>query len=386
MSLGHNTSIVTNGLTFCYDIANNKNFNTGANFIVSPTDMTNSSYWSYQNSTATSNSTVAPDGTMTGYLMTATASPGLFAQGFSTATIGIGQQYSSIYAKTATSNKFTLNSYYAGDTEVNITFTLTGDGVTQAPSQSAIESVGNGWYLCTIFTPMKVNAGTTFGYRIWPASRTATANGNYFWGPTLKNSFTDLISNNDLTPVGNLSYSAENSGSLVFDGSTNYLTVADDASLNPTSAITLEVWVNFSVLGTRQIFFGKGDGATNPTCQYWIEKTIANNIMIYMSFNSTAPNLTLSNTTIASGVWYHVVATYDGSTIRGYINGVADSNTYAYSGTLNTTSLNMSIGRLGTYNSAYLNGNISTVRIYNKALTSDQVVQNFNALRGRYGI
>lgn len=388
MSLNHSPAIVTDGLQFCYDAANNKNVNSGTNLVLSPTDMTNATYWATGGGSPviTSNATIAPDGTNTACSLINGGTASLWYQGFGTATIGTGQQFSSIYAKAFTSNVFTLNSYYGGDTEVNITFTLTGNGSTNAPTQSIIKYVGDGWYLCTIFTPARVNAGTAFYYRIWPAGRAlSTTTGNYFWGPTLKNSFTDLVGNNTLTP-NVLAYDSANNGAMSFNGSSSYLSVPSSTALNPTTAITIESWVKFSTTGTRIIWCGKGDGASNPTTQYWMEKTVADKIMIYLSFGATAPNVTLTNTTIVAGIWYHIVATYNGATIKGYVNGVIDPTTYSYTGTLNTTSTIFSIGRLGTYNGFYMNGNISGIKIYNKALSASEVSQNFNALRGRFGI
>jgi hypothetical protein len=387
MSLNHSPAVVTDGLQFYYDAANNKNVTTGSNLLTS-TDLSNLTYWgSSAGMTVTANAAVAPDGTMTAYSLALTGVVSVWATPLTTATIGTGQQFSSIYAKAATgTNYFTFNSYYPGDTEVNIDFTLTGNGTTSAPTQSMIKYVGNGWYLCTIFTPARVNAGTTFVYRIWPAGRAITTGSTYFWGPTLKNSFTDLVGNNTLTPVNNLSYSATNSGSMVFNGTSSYFSVPSSTGLNPTTKITMESWVKFATIGTRIIWLGKGDGVSNPTTQYWLEKTVADKIMIYLSFGASAPNVTLSNTTITTGVWYHIVATYDGATIKGYVNGVIDPTTYSFVGTLNTTSTILSIGRLGTYNGFYMNGNLPITKFYNRALSAAEVSQNFNALRGRFGI
>ena len=199
--------------------------------------------------------------------------------------------------------------------------------------------------------------------------------------------WTDLSGNsNNGTLVNSPTYLVTNNGSLVFNGTSDYISVPSSTALNPTTAITIESWVKFSTTGTRIIWCGKGDGVSNPTTQYWMEKTVADKIMIYLSFGASAPNVTLKNTTIVAGIWYHIVATYDGATIKGYVNGVIDPTTYSYSGILTTTSTIFSIGRLGTYNGLYMNGNVSGIKIYNTALSADEVLQNFNATRGRYGI
>ena len=139
--------------------------------------------------TVSANATMAPDGTMTAdYIYLATNAYGLVSQGNTTSAWGTGSLVSSIYAKAYTSSVFTFNTYYGGDSEVNVTFTLTGSGSTNSPSISSIQLIGNGWYRCSINTPARVNAGTTIGYRYWPAGRgTVTSGlGNYFWGAQLE--------------------------------------------------------------------------------------------------------------------------------------------------------------------------------------------------------
>tara|TARA_R110000796_G_scaffold7093_3_gene24762 strand:+ start:53 stop:391 length:339 start_codon:yes stop_codon:yes gene_type:complete len=81
--------------------------------------------------------------------------------------------------------------------------------------------------------------------------------------------------------------------------------------------------------------------------------------------------------------WMHWVGLYDGTNMRFYRNGVL-KNTVAATGTLASNSLAATVGQ---YNSSYrMNGQVSIVKIYNRALSASEVAQNFNALRGRYGI
>jgi hypothetical protein len=81
--------------------------------------------------------------------------------------------------------------------------------------------------------------------------------------------------------------------------------------------------------------------------------------------------------------WHHLIYSYDGSTTAFYFNSVYQ-NGYAKSGALNGgSSANLTIGN-GDGN--LFNGDIAVVRVYNKALTASEIQQNFNALRGRFGI
>jgi hypothetical protein len=91
--------------------------------------------------------------------------------------------------------------------------------------------------------------------------------------------------------------------------------------------------------------------------------------------------------------WQYMVMVYDGTLsgnsnrLKAFINGV--QQTLTFSGTIpattGTVDANLNVGAfLGNNN--YTRGNISQVKIYNRALTSTEIQQNFNALRGRYGL
>jgi hypothetical protein len=95
-----------------------------------------------------------------------------------------------------------------------------------------------------------------------------------------------------------------------------------------------------------------------------------------------------SNTTVTVGQWHHVVATHTGVSLKVYLDGTQIVN--------NLLGVNRSLSdcafligaKLNASNLLvnYFNGKISNVKMYNKTLTATEVKQNFNALRGRYGI
>jgi hypothetical protein len=83
-------------------------------------------------------------------------------------------------------------------------------------------------------------------------------------------------------------------------------------------------------------------------------------------------------------IWHHWMIVYDGSTVLVYRDGVADPNGPQ------TRSLNITEGTLlfggGPQNSSYLQQKIPMVQLYNRALSGNEIKQNFEAYRGRFGV
>jgi len=91
--------------------------------------------------------------------------------------------------------------------------------------------------------------------------------------------------------------------------------------------------------------------------------------------------LSSTNTAVTTNVWYNLVVTKSSTTYNLYTNGSLSLNTSGVD--LNCTLY--SLGRRGD-GLWYAKGNIAQASIYNRALTAAEVSQNYNALRGRYGI
>lgn len=95
--------------------------------------------------------------------------------------------------------------------------------------------------------------------------------------------------------------------------------------------------------------------------------------------------LNTSLAAISANTWYHMVMTYDGTNGRFYLNGSLISTTG-----IGSNGVNNGVSLLSTYTSGTaaerLQGRIAIARAYNVQLTTDQVLQNFEAIRSRYSI
>ena len=88
---------------------------------------------------------------------------------------------------------------------------------------------------------------------------------------------------------------------------------------------------------------------------------------------------------ISANRWYHMCMTYDGTNGRFYLDGAL-----IYIGSIGINGTSNGVSLLSTYSSGAaserLTGRIAIARAYNITLTTAQVYQNFQALRGRFGI
>ena len=106
------------------------------------------------------------------------------------------------------------------------------------------------------------------------------------------------------------------------------------------------------------------------------------NPRLVVGSTTTSYALYQSNTLISANTWYHGAVTFD--SVNGhkmYINGVLD-NTSA------NVTLSLASGiQIGAFSNGNLfNGNIGSPMIYNRELSANEIQQNFNALKGRYGL
>jgi hypothetical protein len=133
-------------------------------------------------------------------------------------------------------------------------------------------------------------------------------------------------------------------------------------------------------------------------------KTMANTALLYKGSNPAGANYNYrlwaySNGRFLSGLtiggvercgstffgyyntnqWYNVVTTWDGSVLRGYINGSADLLNCSASGTATTYSnSNLILGGSAVDNTNYVNGFIDEVKIYNRALSATEIALDYN--------
>jgi hypothetical protein len=190
----------------------------------------------------------------------------------------------------------------------------------------------------------------------------------------------DLTNNNTIT-ASSLTYA--NNGTFSFNGSSNTFNCGNSSALSALtgkSNVTVESWVNLSGYGSTS-----GYGVITHKGSPWafLMENPSNTMRIRFGLSVSGDVACPDSATHALNTWYQFVGTYDGSNMRFYRNGVL-TNTVAASGTLGGSGIDMIVG---SYSGAYFSqGQIPIVKVYNRTLSNTEIAQNFNALRGRYGI
>ena len=207
------------------------------------------------------------------------------------------------------------------------------------------------------------------------------------WWPGDENA-NDIIGGNNGTLVNGTGFAPGKVGSAFkFNGTNNYVQIPDSAALKPAN-ITVEAWVKFDSLfppganvGLEYIVFKKNSRAGNFE-GYTLYKSYSGTNHLFVFLVSSAagvPKPSASITQVITGLFYHVVGTYDGSVMRLYVNGVLESTNVA-NFPLDYGTRPVFIGTSGE--SSYdgkLSGLVDEVSIYNRALSAGEIAAIYAA-------
>ena len=195
--------------------------------------------------------------------------------------------------------------------------------------------------------------------------------------------WTDMSVNQNVGTLTNSPvFNSNNNGYFQFV-TDDHVVIPNNTALD-TQTPTVEVWVKTNATSQNGFWFEKG--TVNSQYSLFQEG-------IYIQWRMfIAGSITNLSTTTATYMntsnWYQVVATYTSGDRKLYINGVL-VNSDTQTGTIATNSGGMSVGVYGGFSGGrgyYYNGNLSTCKVYNRVLTAEEVVNNFNAHRGRFNI
>ena len=151
---------------------------------------------------------------------------------------------------------------------------------------------------------------------------------------------------------------------LDFDGQSGVVEVPASPSLDSLTTVTMTAWIRHTTSGGWRSIVDKRDNSNDGFDLY-----INNQSRLFIRINDT----TLSGSlTVADGNWHHVAGVYDGSTMRLYVDGVADGTRNIGAVSLSTTAP-LLLGENYARGNSFYAGTLDDVRVYSRALTAVEI-------------
>ena len=204
--------------------------------------------------------------------------------------------------------------------------------------------------------------------------------------------WTDLSGNsNNGTLINSPTFSAGNMGSIVFDGTNDYVDTVNTGTTFQFANVTFTVslWIK-TTSSTGGVIISKG--ATASTAG-WLFQFDSSGTVSGTTKGSDGINTynRSSTATVNNNTWRNIVSVYTtntttlgSNTTSIYIDGVLSNGTGTLGGAVYaTTTDTIQIGRRPT--GAYWSGSVSNIQIYNRALSATEILQNYNATKSRFG-
>jgi hypothetical protein len=162
---------------------------------------------------------------------------------------------------------------------------------------------------------------------------------------------------------------------LQFDGVNDYIEVPNDPSLNFSTAMTIEAWINMATTDGAHTFVAKWNDNTYDYSYIFKDWDGSDKLSIELSKNFHNDLCALqSRSPLPLNTWIHVATTFDGQIVKLYMNGQED-NTKVVQGTIRNSQTNLIIGALyaGRGILQHLRGMMDEIRIWNYARSTQEI-------------
>jgi hypothetical protein len=211
--------------------------------------------------------------------------------------------------------------------------------------------------------------------------------GNWYTYPKYGTTVTDLKGNANGTMGGNLTWNSTAGGTFLLDGNADYINFGKTPANFPTGDISVFVWVRPTTLTNGwniilskwfQDFAGTGGYSD---FHYAIYPSGSN---FYQNLYTTSQYDLYGATALSVNNWYQIGFTISNGTMQMYINGVSDGLQRSNSRT-NYSQSYLWLGDARSNAGGFI-GNIGSTIIYNRGITADEVLQNYNSTKHKYGL
>lgn len=219
--------------------------------------------------------------------------------------------------------------------------------------------------------------------------------GNVLSYPGTGTTWFDLsLNNNNGTLINSPTYITANGGSILFNGNNQFVEIpSSNIPLNNVSQFSYSAWVKFNAKSPGNAFFSYGlvNSFNTDILFAWFQT----NEIFFQVNNGSDGSGVATYTYSPFNTWINISVVYNGNLtgnsnrLKVYINGNEVSLVFTYTVQSTTASILNPLCRLGIYasdntNEWGINGNIATTLLYNRALTSQEVLQNYDAFKLRY--
>ena len=202
--------------------------------------------------------------------------------------------------------------------------------------------------------------------------------------------WSDISGNgNNGTLTNGPTYSSANSGSIVFDGTNDWVNLGTATSLGFSSVRTISCWVNTLTTGTY--ILGLWDlvvGVNQRTFGLYVDASTSTFASIWSPDGVNDPAVLYDTTNVQLNTWYNLVCIFRSGVRELWKNGVLVSSLSQAAIYTSASTSRLGFGALPGRSSdtpvAFFNGRGASVQLYNRALSAEEILQNYNALLPRF--
>ena len=277
----------------------------------------------------------------------------------------------------------------------DIIFTSDAGGTSTLPFERETYNASTGAVNFWVKVPTVSHSSDTVFYMFYGNSSVTTDQSNKtgVWDSSFKGvwhlpngstlSASDSTSNgNNGTNNGASATTGKIDGGASFNGTSNYIDVPSSSTFGGYGTVSFSAWIKPSQVNVDQVILERpvSTTAVNPW-QYW-SFGVASSGSVFAAVSSGIAGsriLTFSSGTISANVWTHVYVTYDGSTLRTYINGAVDPTTGSGNITIGSGSTDIGIGQSFISGfEGYFGGLIDEARFSSTARSADWITTEYN--------
>jgi hypothetical protein len=194
------------------------------------------------------------------------------------------------------------------------------------------------------------------------------------------------------TATGTTIVAGESGMARSFSTSADYVNMGNVTSINGLSAVTVSAWIKApsananaseaNVVDKSGCGGTAGDGPFELGLNLNFTHPHQLQFSVYPSGAGASYN-TAPTRNVDDGNWHFIAGTYDGTTIRTYVDGAQDDSLVISGGALSSTTNVVDIGGYCTGHSNQYSGTVDDVRVYNRALSASEIQSAFLASRAK---